>query len=583
MKSVLPKSVFAGVSISKTSITISVRTRKKIFFKEKFSVGIEPVSTLLAYIREVSARRNIVFIACGFTENSYRNEAANQLWIYENISPFFINIKNLDKISEIVSGFFDENNSYHAQTKNGQVITPFLASLDNYEKITPPSKFRKILGLTKKLKGKKISYFSATPQGGGVALMRHALLRFYNLIGVDAKWYVMDEDPDVFYITKNKFHNVFQNVNSKGVSLSKSDIKIFEKWSSKNYQKYKKVVANSDIVVIDDPQPAGMVPLIQKDFKNKIIIFRLHIHMLSKLAEKTGTEQYISWQYLHNLIRTTDMFIAHPIKTFVPKNAVREKVVFMGAVTDHFDGLNKHLTEKQQSYYTQIINNLLLFSGQSPLDLTRPIIAQVARFDPSKGIPDVLDAYLKLRNKLKENDGNAPQLVIAGNASVDDPDGTPVYQLASEISAGKKYKDFKDDIKILRVPHNDFLLNTIMRISTIYLQLSHKEGFEDKVTGALMKGKPVIIYNAGGMPLQIKDKISGFIANTGNTDQVFNYLFDLLTDKKLYHRMKINTIDNINSDMNTQTNALYWLYLFTELLSGRRQFGSQKLIDMVKF
>ena len=95
---------------------------------------------------------------------------------------------------------------------------------------------------------------------------------------------------------------------------------------------------------------------------------------------------------------------------------------------------------------------------------------------------------------------------------------------------------------------------TIMRISTIYLQLSHKEGFEDKVTGALMKGKPVIIYNAGGMPLQIKDKISGFIANTGNTDQVFNYLFDLLTDKKLYHRMKINTIDNINPDMNTQTN-----------------------------
>ena len=36
----------------------------------------------------------------------------------------------------------------------------------------------------------KIVYFSATPQGGGVALMRHALLRFLHLLGVDVQWSV---------------------------------------------------------------------------------------------------------------------------------------------------------------------------------------------------------------------------------------------------------------------------------------------------------------------------------------------------------------------------------------------------------
>ncbi|RYP53008.1 hypothetical protein DL769_010586 [Monosporascus sp. CRB-8-3] len=36
-----------------------------------------------------------------------------------------------------------------------------------------------------KQKGTKIAFFSATPQGGGVALMRHALVRFCRLIGVD--------------------------------------------------------------------------------------------------------------------------------------------------------------------------------------------------------------------------------------------------------------------------------------------------------------------------------------------------------------------------------------------------------------
>jgi len=34
----------------------------------------------------------------------------------------------------------------------------------------------------------KIAYFSSTPQGGGVALMRHALLRFFKIAGVQASW-----------------------------------------------------------------------------------------------------------------------------------------------------------------------------------------------------------------------------------------------------------------------------------------------------------------------------------------------------------------------------------------------------------
>lgn len=36
----------------------------------------------------------------------------------------------------------------------------------------------------------KVAFFSATPQGGGVALMRHALIRLWRLVGLDIKWYV---------------------------------------------------------------------------------------------------------------------------------------------------------------------------------------------------------------------------------------------------------------------------------------------------------------------------------------------------------------------------------------------------------
>lgn len=36
----------------------------------------------------------------------------------------------------------------------------------------------------------KLAFFSSTPQGGGVALMRHALLRFFRMAGIQARWYV---------------------------------------------------------------------------------------------------------------------------------------------------------------------------------------------------------------------------------------------------------------------------------------------------------------------------------------------------------------------------------------------------------
>jgi len=41
----------------------------------------------------------------------------------------------------------------------------------------------------------KIALFNSTPQGGGVALMRHALVRFCRAVGIDCKWYVPKPKP----------------------------------------------------------------------------------------------------------------------------------------------------------------------------------------------------------------------------------------------------------------------------------------------------------------------------------------------------------------------------------------------------
>lgn len=60
----------------------------------------------------------------------------------------------------------------------------------NYRDTVHPNTYAATMFYANSLKknGTKIAFFNSTPQGGGVALMRHALIRFLRLIDVDCKW-----------------------------------------------------------------------------------------------------------------------------------------------------------------------------------------------------------------------------------------------------------------------------------------------------------------------------------------------------------------------------------------------------------
>jgi glycosyltransferase involved in cell wall biosynthesis len=71
--------------------------------------------------------------------------------------------------------------------------------------------------------------------------------------------------------------------------------------------------------------------------------------------------------------------------------------------------------------------------------------------------------------------------------------------------------DLIPDCSIMRLEPNDQLLNTIISNAHVVLQLSMREGFEVKVSEALHKGRPVIATRAGGISLQVKDGVNGYI------------------------------------------------------------------------
>lgn len=66
-----------------------------------------------------------------------------------------------------------------------------MLSLDDYKATCGQATWNCVMQFREKLRERNVrmAFFSSTPQGGGVALMRHALVRFSRLAGVNLSWY----------------------------------------------------------------------------------------------------------------------------------------------------------------------------------------------------------------------------------------------------------------------------------------------------------------------------------------------------------------------------------------------------------
>ncbi len=512
-------------------------------------------------------------------------DVASKLWLQEDIVPYIIDKQDadyrpdLEEMARMVASNFNKDNIVYTKLgKTNEVEVAELVTRADYEQSATPEDVELLTRLAHDFEGKRLLFINATPQGGGVALMRHALIRLLRLYNVDVHWHVLYPKKEVFDITKAKFHNVLQAVTPEDVELNAHDKALYDAWIEENALAFTDIFKQADVIVIDDPQPSGLIPHIRRINPDAKILYRSHIQIVASLASQEGTPQRTTWSFIWNKAKEADCFISHPMEMFIPDDVPADKIFYMPATTDPLDGLNKPLTEEQMDYYLQLFNTMLINEQQEPLDETRPYIIQVARFDPSKGIPDVLDSYKKLRAILEEHHEVIPQLVITGNGSIDDPDGVPIYNQIMAILHSPEYIPFINDVKVLRLPHIDQLLNTLLRRSAIVLQLSTKEGFEVKVTEALMKGKPVVAYRTGGIPLQIEDTVNGYLVDVGHTSRVAEHLYHLLHDEEHYQRMCQAALELAGKDYLTIPNAICWLYMSMKLLKGEKIEGNYQWV-----
>src|SRR6185503_18668838 len=159
---------------------------------------------------------------------------------------------------------------------------------------------------------------------------------------------------------------------------------------------------------------------------------------------------------------------------------------------------------------------------QFGIDVERPLMCQVSRFDPWKDPIGVIDAYRLVREEVPE-----VQLALVGSMATDDPEG---WEFFHETFL---YADGDPDIKILNNLNNvgAIEVNAFQSQSDVVIQKSLREGFGLTVTEALWKGRPTIGGDVGGIPLQIENGVSGFLVSS--PEETAERSLEILRDPEL--------------------------------------------------
>ncbi|MDQ3769975.1 MAG: glycosyltransferase [Actinomycetota bacterium] len=349
-------------------------------------------------------------------------------------------------------------------------------TLADYTHIVGRDLVDEIRELAEGLRGARVVHLSATAFGGGVSEILYTLVPLMRDVGLDCEWQVIYGREEFFNATK-LMHNALQGAPE---DLSEDD---WETWRRYNEMNARELTGGWDVCLVHDPQPAAVHQLVPE--KAKGWLWRCHIDV--------STPNPATIERLLPYIRDYPQSVFH-VPAYVPAG-MGGNVNIVPPAIDPLAPKNMALSSEDASYVCQ----------QFGIDVDRPLMTQVSRFDPWKDPLGVIDAYRIVKDSLPE-----VQLALVGSMASDDPEGWDFFNATIAHAGGDS------DIHILNNFNNvgAIEVNAFQSHSDVLVQKSTREGFGLTVTEAIWKGRPFIGGNVGGIPLQIEDGVSGYLVDT---------------------------------------------------------------------
>jgi len=348
----------------------------------------------------------------------------------------------------------------------GRHLSSESVNLENYHSSVGDTLIDEIRELSRDFKGLRICNVNATAAGGGVAELLSRIIPIHLAVGISTDWRLIYGDKDFFTITKG-FHNALQG----GELDLTADAK--QAYLDHNRTSAEMLREDNDLFVVHDPQPAALRHF-KKSLPRSKWIWRCHI-------DSSEPNQEV-WEFLHPYIQEYDAAV-FTMKAFQPSDLEVGRVVFIPPAIDPVSTKNMEL----------LANVCHRAIGEMGVDLRRPLLLQVSRFDPWKDPLGVIQAYRLAKEKAPEI-----QLAMIGAMAGDDPQG---WEILDKINA-----EAADDPDLYVFTNltgvGSMEVNAFQRAADVVVQKSIREGFGLVVAEAFWKSRPIVAGRAGGIPLQ---------------------------------------------------------------------------------
>ena len=379
------------------------------------------------------------------------------------------------------------------------------------------------------LQGHKVLHVSATAFGGGVSEILYTLVPLMRDVGLDVEWHVI-YGREEFYNATKLLHNALQGAPD---DLSEEQ---WATWQQYNEMNARELSRGWDACIVHDPQPAALHSLVPE--KAKSWIWRCHIDL--------STPNPATIEHLLPFIREYPASVWH-LRDYVPGGMDGTGINLVPPAIDPLAPKNMAFSPDDAVYICE----------QFGIDVDRPLMCQVSRFDPWKDPLGVIDAYRIVKEELPE-----VQLALVGSMASDDPEGWDFFNATIAHAAGDP------DIHILNNFNNvgAIEVNAFQSHADVVIQKSTREGFGLTVSEALWKGRPFIGGDVGGIPLQVTDGESGYLVST--VEECARHSLDILKDPGLGKELGRRGKEHVRRHFLMPRLLRDWLRIFTELKTG---------------
>lgn len=432
--------------------------------------------------------------------------------------------------------------------------------------------------------GRVLWNLNSTAKGGGVAEMLACLLAYARGAGVDTRWVVIPGTPEFFAITK-RIHNRLHGAAGDGGPLGEHERRVYERTLAPTIADVVPHVSSGDVVLVHDPQPAGMVDALRA--RGALVAWRLHVG-----ADVVDDQVREAWDFVRPYVAGADAhvfsrsafvwdgldghhaYVIPPsIDVFSAKNQDLEPEVVdailaaAGLVADRPGG--DPLFHREDGSVARVARRAIVLQDQ-PLDLGRPFVLQVSRWDALKDHVGVMQAFARHVG----TDAGA-DLVLAGPdaASVtDDPEGAG--ELARVKAAWHALPvPARARIHIAELPmadreENAAIVNALQRHARVIVQKSLAEGFGLTVAEGMWKGRPVVASAVGGIRDQVVDGETGRLVDPHDLAATGRAIEELLADPVRADRLGLAGRERVRVHFTGVRHLGQWVDLVEERLGA---------------